>query len=156
MVSALLKSWAMPPAIMPSALQPLLFDDVLLGGAQLAEQFLELRGALVHLLLEPLVLLLQFAVEKAVLEQIVDPQDDLEMIERLGHQVLRAHRQRAPLRVDRDVRREHEDRQVISLRDRGLELLDDAKAVEMRHVQVEQHEIGLKFEILRQRLARDR
>ncbi|HEX8295000.1 MAG TPA: hypothetical protein VF593_01770 [Chthoniobacteraceae bacterium] len=54
----------------PERSKPLLFDDLLLGGSQLFQGFLQLRGPVSHLLLH-------FDLKKPVFQQVPDPQHHL-------------------------------------------------------------------------------
>src|SRR4030095_14983250 len=115
---------------------------------------LELRSPNAHLLLQQFVLLLQFQMEKPILQQVFHAQHHLGVIERLRDEILRACEKRAPLCLRGDIGREHQNRK-IAVRGYGrLEQLHHRKAIKIRHVQIEQHNVGLELEDNRERLSR--
>src|SRR3712207_4775466 len=91
--------------------------------------------------------------EGASLEEVPYPKQNLAGIERFREEVARAHRERALLRFGSDVCGKHDDRQVRVRRDARLELLEDGEAVEVRHVQIEQHQIRMEAHEERQSLT---
>ena len=104
---------------------------------------LELARALAHLGFEHLVLTLDLQIEEPRLEQRADPQQHFVGVERLVDEVLRAARQRLAPRLRRHVAGQHQDRQVAGLGDL-VELVHHLQAVHVRHVQVEQDQVGAR------------
>src|SRR3989475_11399145 len=72
----------------------------------------ELLGALAYDLLEALVVTRELLMEQACLEEVADPEKHLDLIERLGQEVLRAALECPALRLHRDVGRQHQDREI--------------------------------------------
>ena len=101
----------------------------------------QLARPLPHLGFEQLVLALDLDVEEPRLEQRLDAQQELVLLERLVDEVLGAARQRVAPRLGRQVARQDQDRQVRRLGDL-VQLVHHLEAVEMRHVQVEQDQVG--------------
>jgi hypothetical protein len=77
-------------------------------------------------------------------EEIADPEHDLELLERLREEVVRPGRQRSPLRVERRVCREHKDGDVFAARDHGSHLPQHRDAVQVRHEQVEEDQVRVE------------
>ena len=113
----------------------------------------QLARPLAHLGLEQLVLALDLDVEEARLEQRLDAQQQLVLLERLVDEVLGAARQRLAPRFRRQVARQDQDRQVRRLGDL-VQLVHHLEPVHVRHVQVEQDEIGPVLDVERADLAR--
>ena len=104
---------------------------------------LEIRGPLPHPLLQHDVLAGDLAVQVPGLEQISDPEQDLVHLERLGHEVLRALGERAAAGLLGRVAGQHQHRQIALRLDDLGQTLQHRDAVEHRHVQVEEHQVGL-------------
>ena len=102
---------------------------------------LQLARAIPHLRFEDLVLTLDLQIEEPRLEQRVDPEQHFVAVERLVQEVLGAARQRLAFRLLRVVAGQHQDRQVARLRDL-VQLVHDLEPVAVRHVEVEQDQIG--------------
>ena len=146
-MSALLKSCAMPPAIMPSARSRSCLTICSCVIAELLERVLQFDGPLPHLIFE-------LQVQEAVLEQIADSQLHLGGVERLGDEVARARGERLAPGFRGDVGGEDDDRQEAVLGDDLLELLHHLVSVQVRHVQIGEHEVRLEFGEKRNRLPR--
>jgi hypothetical protein len=110
-----------------------------------------LRPFLDHTL-ERAVVPLELEVQRARVEQVLDPEQHLEPVERLGQKVLGAGLERTLLRLGRRVRGQHQHRQEHVARDR--ELADDRDPVQVRHHQVEQDQVGRPLAVERPHLAR--
>ena len=136
--------------------QTLLFHELLLGGGQAVESVLELPGALGDEALQGSVLPLQFHVQKSCLKQVADSQKDLVGIQRLGQKILSTLAKRALPSFRGDIRSENENRQIFAGRKRGLDLGDERKAVHVRHVEIQQDDVGLGGMQEFQRFARVR
>src|SRR4026209_2648744 len=91
--------------------------------------------------------------KEPVLEKIVDPQDHFRMIERFRDQILRAEHQGAAFGLDGDICGQDENREIVVRGNRRVEPFYDGKSIQMRHVQVEKHQIGLELEVKRERLS---
>jgi hypothetical protein len=92
--------------------------------------------------------------QHAGLKVIVDAQVHVNDVERLRQEVRRASSQRSFPRSRRGVRRENDDRDVSLRRNPGLEQIEDGAAIEARHVQIEQNQVGLGFEDQGQEISR--
>ena len=111
-------------------------------------------GTLGDDLLERAVVAVEIEVEAARVQEVSNPQHDLEAVERLRQEVLGAGLEGALLRVAGRVGREHQNRQEDVFG--NVRLLDDRDPVQVRHHQVEQDEIGLKLAVERDHLTRVR
>ena len=80
-------------------------------------------------------------VEVSRVEEILDPQEHLDPVKRLGQEVLGAGLQRALLRLGGRIGREDQDREIDILGD--LKLSHDGDPIQIRHHQVEQEQIRL-------------
>ncbi|MEI9892570.1 MAG: hypothetical protein WDN28_01270 [Chthoniobacter sp.] len=141
---------------MPQRPQPLLFHDLLLGILQLVQGVFQLRRALLDLPLEIEIVPLHAQAQEAVLDEILDAQDDLRVIEGLGEKIFCPAGQRLALRLHRYISGENQNWEIIFQGDGGLELLQDGKSVHVGHVQVQQHDVGFHFQEKGERLARIR
>src|ERR1700733_16061407 len=90
----------------------------------------------------------------AGLQQIPDPQLHLGPVEGLRQEVVGAVRERLLFRLRRIVAGKHENGQIVVLRDYSGQLIHGSQAVNMRHMQVQQDEIGLHFLETLKELAR--
>ena len=144
MLSALLKSWAMPPAHGAERGEALLLDDLLLGALEFGQRPLQLDGALAHAFLERRVLRLDEEMREARCEQVPNAQQDFDLVKRLREKIGRAGGQRAPPRLRRDVGREHDDRQIVIGGHERTQLPDDGAAIDPGHEPVGEDEIGLE------------
>ena len=109
-----------------------------------------------NLRFEVLVLALKLPVQESHGEQVVDAEEQLDPVEGLRQEIARAGRERPTLALGRGVGGEQEDRQ-IGLRPRlPLEPLQDLHAVEVRHPQIQQDQIGPELSIACRHLARVR
>ena len=88
------------------------------------------------------VVLFEPAVQGAGLEQVGDPQQDLGAVEGLGEEVLGAGGQGPLPDFGGDIGGEDEDGQEPAFGHQALEGLHEGEAVEVRHVQVEQDQVG--------------
>ena len=104
---------------------------------------LELLRAFADASLELASLLFEQEVAEAGLQQVADPQHDLDGVERLGEKVPGPHRERFLAALREHVRRQHEDGEVSMMSKARREPSEHAEAVEVRHVQVEQQQVGL-------------
>jgi hypothetical protein len=82
---------------------------------------------------------------RARTQEVPDPQQDLELLERLRQEVLCARRQGLALRLQRRVGREDEHGQEHVRGDLVAELAEHRETVEMRHHEVEQDEVGAEL-----------
>jgi hypothetical protein len=96
-----------------------------------------------HRLLQPLLLPFQRDVEMPRGQQIADAEHGLHGVERLGQEVARADAQGALLDRGGGVAGEDEHRQVAKRRAQGAELFHDLEAVHVRHVEVEDDQVGI-------------
>ena len=131
----------------------------ILGGARQAVDDLDVRAGegarpLLDRLLEPLLLALELGVELARDQQVADAQQRLDAVERLGQEVARAHRQRPLLDRRRVVGRDDQHRQVALDGEQRPQRLHHLEAVEVRHVQVEDDQVGPRDRHLADHLAR--
>ena len=85
---------------------------------------------------------LERQVELASVEKVLDAKEGLDLVERLGHEVLGAGSERAMLGLHGHVGRQDENRQVLVRGNHGLELPEHTNPVEVRHQQVEQDQVG--------------
>ena len=111
-------------------------------------------GPLPHGLLERAVLRLELAIEPPRVEQVADAQERLELLERLREEVARPRVERLAPGLQQGVGRQHEDRHVRVAGDLGLEELEQGEAVEVRHHEVEQDQVGLELAVQVERPAR--
>jgi hypothetical protein len=81
-------------------------------------------------------------VEHAGLQQVADAQQHLEDVERLGEKVARPAGQRPLARLRIDVRREHQDGDVVVAVHVLAQLAEDGEPVLVGHVQVQQNQVG--------------
>ena len=100
------------------------------------------------------VLVLQREVERSRFEKISCAQQHFGALERLREKILRAARERAIARLARRVGGEHEHRQILAGRGAVAQRREQREAIDMRHVQIEHHEIGVQLVEQRQRRAR--
>ena len=107
-----------------------------------------------HHPLERAVVLLELLVEHPRLEQVVDAQHDLDGVERLGDEVARAHLQCALLHRRVAVAGDDQHGQRAARRQQVPQLLEDLEPVELRHVEVEDQQVGLAVAQQRQGLER--
>jgi hypothetical protein len=117
---------------------------------------LELLGAQPDRLLEVRVVLLQARVQRPGVQQVRHPQRRLDDVDGLGEEVVRPERQGAPPGLRRRVGRDHQAGEVVLGRHPLGQLLQDREAVQDRHVQVEQDEVGRQVVQPLQRVARVR
>ena len=94
--------------------------------------------------------------EQPGLEEVTNPEEDLDLIERLRQEVLRAALEHPPLRLDRHVGRQHQNRHIGLALHQRLDPREDLEPVQVGHREVEQDEVGPKLGVERQRLARVR
>src|SRR5205807_8519171 len=106
---------------------------------------LQVARALLDLHLQDLILVRKFEVKQPGLEQVVAPEEDLGRIEGLAQEVFGPAGQGALLRLRSDVGREHQDREERIGRERLLEVLHRHEPVPLRHVEVEQDQVGLEL-----------
>ena len=104
--------------------------------------------------LEPLLLALELRVELPGDEQVADPQQRLDAVERLGEEIARPHRQRPLLHRRRVVGGDDQHRQVALDGEQRPQRLHHLEAVEVRHVQVEDDQVGPRDRHLADDLAR--
>ena len=104
--------------------------------------------------LERAVVPLDLEVEPPARQKISHAQEDLEVLERLREEIRRAGAERAPFRLQRGVRRQDDDRHVIVVADLGSELREHGEAVDVRHHQIQHHQVGPCAAVARERLAR--
>ena len=93
--------------------------------------------------LQRAVLPLELEVQEPGVQEVLDPQEHLDPVERLGQEVLRARGQGALLGRHRHVRGQHQDRHVGLRGDRQLAHHGDP--VEVRHHQIEQDQVGMEL-----------
>ena len=118
-------------------------DEMILRVAQFGEGFAQLRGTFAHAVLQERLLVAELQMLVPRFEQILDAQQHLDGVERLGEKIRGADGQRATLGFEPDVGGQHEDGHALRRHEILRELLHHAEAVEVRHVQVEQDEVGL-------------
>src|SRR6185436_15673432 len=92
-------------------------------------------------LLELRVLVANGAVERARLQQILNAQHDLGGIERLEQEILDATGQGTAPGVRVRVSGQHHHRQITGAEVRANRV-EHGEAIELRHVQIEQHQVG--------------
>ncbi len=114
---------------------------------------LEVARALPHLRLEDLVLALHLEVQEARLEQRADPQHHLVGVERLGDEVFRPAQERLLPRLRRQVARHHQHREEGALGNLA-QAVEHLEAVHVRHVEVEQDQVGARVDVELHHLAR--
>src|SRR5688500_424812 len=90
----------------------------------------------------------------AGLEQVLDSQRDVGRVERLGDELACSEPQRLSPYLGRAVTREDGDREIGVCRNRLRELREHPEAVESRHVEVEEDQVGLDGPIELRRLQR--
>ncbi len=101
----------------------------------------ELAGPLADLRLEHLVLALDLKIQEARFEQRADPEQDLVAVERFVDEVLGAARQRLSTDLGRHVARQHQDWQIARF-GKLVQTVEHFQTVHVRHVQVQQDQIG--------------
>ena len=99
---------------------------------------------LAHAGLEDGLVAVQLGVQRTGLEQVVDPQQQLGVAERLGEEVARTDGEGALTGRLGDVGGEHQDRHVAVGCDQRLDLGHHLEAVRRRHVEVEHQQVGLE------------
>ena len=114
----------------------------------------ELRRPLPDGLLQPHVLVLKLTMQAPSLQQVSDPEEHLDGVEGLDHEVLGAHRQRPAPGLGRDVRGEDQDRGVRPFGDEVPELLQHGESVRVGHEQIQKEQIGLELLVQRHGPAR--
>ena len=129
------------------------------GGAREPLDDLEMRavqrlGPVEDGLFELLLLAFELRVQLARHEQVADPQERFDAVERLGEEVAGAHRQRALLDRGRVVGGHDEDRQVAFGGEQGANGLHHLEAVHVRHVEVEDDQVRPDLGEPRDRVAR--
>ncbi|MNZ90793.1 hypothetical protein D3C78_1097640 [compost metagenome] len=112
-----------------------------LGGRVLEGQALDRRGALVHQRLQQQRLVAALAQEEMHLQGVVDALQHLELVEGLGQEVAGAERQGVEPGVAVGLRAEHDHRRRL-LAPARLELLEHLMAVQVRHADVQQDQVG--------------
>ena len=122
------------------------------GGDLLALQ--ELLCAFAHRGLERALLLLALEVEPPCFQEVLDPEDDFHVVERLREKIGRARVQGPPLRVAGRIRRQDHDGQELTVRDGRPQLLHHCHTIQVRHHQIEEHEIRSQFGVQCSGLAR--
>ena len=122
------------------------------GGDLLTLQ--ELLRAFAHRGLERALLLLALEVEPPCLQEVLDPEDDFHMVERLRQKVRRTRVQGPPLRVAGRIGRQDHDWQELTVRERRPQLLQHGHTIQVRHHQIEEHEIRSQFGVQGSGLAR--
>ena len=80
--------------------------------------------------------------EMASLQQILDAKLHLGPVEGLGKKVMGAVRERLLLGLRRVVAGEHQNRQIIVLRDHGGQLIHGGQTVDVRHMEIQQDQVG--------------
>jgi hypothetical protein len=108
-------------------------------------------GSLDDDLLERAVVAVEIEVEAARVQEVADPQHDLETVEGLGEEILGAGLERPLLGVAGRVGGQDEDRQedVVG----NPELLDDRDPIQVRHHQIEQDQVGLELAVETEHLS---
>ena len=91
--------------------------------------------------LEPLLFALELRVELPGDEQVANPQQRFDAVERLGEEIARPHRQRALLHRRRVVGGDDQHRQVALDGEQRPQRLHHLEAVEVGHVQVEDDQV---------------
>ena len=84
----------------------------------------------------------QTQVHRSRFEQVPGPQEDLGLIERLGHEIHGAGGQRPISGLLCRVRGEDDYREVLVGGNHARERLEDGETIQMGHVEVQQHQIG--------------
>ncbi|MEI9893179.1 MAG: hypothetical protein WDN28_04525 [Chthoniobacter sp.] len=138
----------------PQGAEPFPLDHLALARAQADERLFELAGSFLHPLLEEHVVALQFQVKKARFEQIPDADDHFSGVQRLVQKVLGAGLESSQLDFWSFIAGEDQDRKIILLRNGRSQLLQHLEAVEVRHEDIEQQNIGMKLLKRPDRVAR--
>src|ERR1041385_8847388 len=116
--------------------QPL--DDLDLRLSELARTFFDHS-------FQPDVVSATFEMHRAQVQEIVRPQNDFLSVERLCKKVRRTGGERLFPSWRRDVRGQYNDWEDLLLIPQRLQLIHDLESIRMRHVYVEQDQIGAKF-----------
>src|SRR6185436_862674 len=95
--------------------------------------------------LECAVVLLERTVKHPCLQKVSNAQEYFTGIERLCDEILGAEGKRASFRFRRRVAGQHQDRDVTRPHHAGSELLQNGKAIQVRHVKIEQNQIRLEL-----------
>ena len=98
----------------------------------------------------------ELQMEQAGLEEITDPKEHLDMLERLGQEVLRPALEHAAFGLERHVGRQDQNGEIRRWLHQRLDLREDLEAIQVRHREIEQDEVGPNRGVERQRLARVR
>ncbi len=106
-----------------------------------SSEFVGQLRSLQYLLFQRCILGLQLKMKMASLQQILHPKLYLGPVERLGEKVMGAVRQCLLLRLRCVVAREHENWQIVIVRDHRGELIHSGKAVDVRHMEVEHDQV---------------
>jgi hypothetical protein len=102
---------------------------------------LQLARPVAHLPLENLILALHLEVEEPRLEQRSDPQQYLVTVKRFVQKIFRPAREGFPLCFRSVIAGQHQNRKVARLNDL-IELVHHLKPVPVRHVKVQEDEVG--------------
>jgi hypothetical protein len=81
------------------------------------------------------------------LEQVADPEQDLEMVERFGQEVVGARGERSSPGFGAYIGGQDQDGEVFTCGNAPGELCHDGEAIHVRHHQIEQDEIRFKFAV---------
>ena len=133
----------------PERAQTFLFHHLVLRVAQLFERIFQVIRPLPHLVFELLI-------QESALEKIAKPELHLNRIERLRDEIICPCKKRLPPSLGRHIRSQDHDREKNIFRNNLLQFLHHLIAIEVRHVQIRQHQVGLKFRKQRNRLTRIR
>ena len=112
-----------------------LLDNRSFGGAQVSRTFYA-RGQTGQQLLIGAYGALERQVQASRLQEIPDAQQHLDLVERLGEELLGPGAERPAPRLDRHVRGQHGHGTVVARRDLEGELLEDRHPIEVRHGEI--------------------
>ena len=104
----------------------------------------EIARPLGHLVLEVRVLLAQPILKLFDLKQVAHPQQQLDAIQRLGQEIAGAHRESTAPGLIRGISREHQEGHAAPVTGQRPKPVHELEPIHPRHVEIEQHQIGLK------------
>ena len=144
-ISELLKSCAIPLAIVPTTERRWVLSQKLFAGSELRKRLFQVERPLADSFLQGLLLLGKPEMSQTHLDHIGDPQHNFTSVDRLGDQFVRAGGQgqlpglRSPSAIST----------IIGIKPPGrnhrMQLLHNRASIHIRHQPVDQNQIGLKF-----------
>ena len=122
-----------------------LLNDLFLGGLQFLKGGLQAGSPFEDYFFELGILFLHSEVEKPGFYEVLNPQDDFRAVDRFIDKIFGAVGEGAHSSFRTDIGGQDQNGEVFVFGDHRLKLLHDREPVKVGHVEIEEHDIGLKL-----------